>query len=117
MNQLLRFVFIGLVAWLLVFTAVEKQAGGATAIVETHVVAHDSGAIHKPDLPPLYLLMKEAASFESVTKEERLHFQTLPATKLVPRDFSFREPIRLTFCLIDHQAPVPVFIRGHALLC
>jgi hypothetical protein len=117
MNQLLRFFFLGLAAWLLVFAAVQKQADGATAIVGKHFVAYDSGAIQKPELPPLYLLGKEAASFESVSKEDRLHFQTLPVTKLVPRDFSFRAPIRFTFCLIDHKAPVPVFIRGHALRC
>ena len=117
MNQLLRLIVIVLAAYLLVFAAAEKQADCVVTVAEELAFANDQGAIQKPELPPLYLLGKESASFESVTKEDRLHFQHLHTTQVVPRDFSFRNTIRLTFCLIDHEAPVPVFIRGHALLC
>ncbi len=117
MNQLLRLILIVLVAYLSVFAATEKQADCAATVVEELAFADDQGAIQKPELPPIYLLGKESVSFESVTEEGRLHFQQLHTTQLVPHDFSFRNTIRLTFCLIDHEAPVPVFIRGHALLC
>nr|MBD3620903.1 hypothetical protein [Sunxiuqinia sp.] len=118
MIQLLRLILIVSAAYLLVFVAVKKQqADCAATVVEELAFADDQGDIQKPGLPPIYLLGKESVSFESVTKEERLHFQLLHVTQLVPCDFSFRKPIRLTFCLIDHEAPVPVFIRGHALLC
>lgn len=117
MNHLLRLIVIVLAAYLLVFAAAEKQAGCTVTVAEELAFANDQGAIQKPELPPIYLLGKESVSFESVTKEERLHFQQLHDSQIVPRNFRFKNPIRLTFCLIDHEAPVPVFIRGHALLC
>ncbi len=117
MKQLLRLILIVLAAYLLAYAAVEKQADCAPTVVHEITFADDQGAIQKPGLPPIYLLGQENGSFESVTEEGRSHVQQLHTTRVVPRDFSFRNTIRLSFCLIDHKAPVPVFIRGHALLC
>lgn len=117
MNQLLKFILIVLTAGLLAFAVVEKQADCAAAIVDEIAFADQQASIQMPDLPPLYLLGEESVSFESLTDGGRFQFQSLRTSQFVPRDFSFRNAIRLTFCLIDHEAPVPVFIRGHALLC
>lgn len=102
----MRLIFVVLAIYLMVFSVVEKQADSYAAVGGKAVFVENQAAIQMPDLPPLYLLSKESLSFETLTDSPRFHFQHLHATQLVPRDFSFRNTIRLTFCLIDHKAPI-----------
>jgi len=117
MNRLLRLILIALAVFLAGYVAEERQADCGPALAEHLAFADDQGTIQKPELPPFYLLGKESVSFENMVEQERLLFQYLHATQLTPRNFSYSKTLRLTFFLIDHKAPVPLFIRGHALLC
>lgn len=77
--------------------------------------AEDLSAIQAPERLPLFLLGNENTGVETIAANLRFQFLSVHASRLVPRNFCFRNDIRLTLYLIDHEAPVPVFIRGHAL--
>ncbi|MCW0482704.1 hypothetical protein [Gaoshiqia sediminis] len=85
--------------------------------VEPFIGNKEVATIQSPGKFPLYLYQNENTVAETITGSFRFHTITLPAGQVVPRNFSFRNDIRLTFYVIDQEAPVPVFIRGHALLC
>ena len=70
-----------------------------------------------PDEAPLFFLNRENVNPRLFTDHNRFQSQSLFRGYVAPPDYQFCIRIRSTFHLKDHEAPVPVFIRGHALLC
>jgi hypothetical protein len=120
MNQVFRIgLWVCLVYWLVpagtAMQPAQKQIGKESAARSFQRV--DEGSIRMPEQPPLYLFNQEAFSADLITESARYSFLFLLIGRLTPRDFDFQKKIHLTFHQIVHEAIVPVYIRGHALLC
>ncbi len=72
-------------------------------------------SIRMPELPPLFLINKQEAGAQFISEFNRGTFQLLQKSRLVPKNFNFCKNLSLTEITIDHEAPVPLFIEGHAL--
>lgn len=117
MKQLLRIFLLMLIVCCLLpdgraFAACDQDCQDETA---PSLTAEDLSAIQAPEQLPLFLFNNENTGVETIASNLRFQFLSIHPNRLVPRNFCFRNDIRLTFYLIDHEAPVPVFIRGHAL--
>lgn len=114
-KQLIRLLFFALGIYLLAVTTSEKPA---PSVAGNHIafVEHQA-AIQLPGMPPLFLFNQESSSGQTTAENLNPFVRSLFPTQRVPRGFSFRNTIRLTFFLTDYEAPVPLFIREHALRC
>ncbi len=120
MKTLLRiFIFIIMVCWLTPTgialpsdSILNREIPGSV----NSYPAENNATIHGPVLPPFYLINKENGGQDTLTDTARLQFVFVQPNRLVPRNFRFGKDLSLTTIIRDHDAPVPLFIRGHALL-
>ncbi|WP_372773957.1 hypothetical protein [Mangrovibacterium sp.] len=68
------------------------------------------------DHAPLFIRINESSNLQSFSDYSRFQPQNLFRGQVPPKNYLLRKNIRLTYYLHDHEAPVPLFIRGHALL-
>lgn len=71
--------------------------------------------IRMPEMPPLFLISKQESGVQILGGSNKGMYSLIPLSKQVPRNFNFRTNLELTAIIIDHEAPVPLFIEGHAL--
>lgn len=118
MNQLFRYVsmFI-LTLWIVpegkaIFVDIAKDIYLSS---ESSAYTEPRSSIEAPVIPPYYFISKEEAATQTITDSMRYQFVFLQTSRLVPANYCFKKDLRFTTVLIDHEAPVPLFILGHAL--
>ena len=117
MKQFVQYFLIILALSLVVLTFSEQPAGNLSAMQEEAFLQGNNSASLSHQVPAILLISLEEASSETLVEDLRFSCQFLHLSRIVPRNFSFRNSICLTFHLINHAAPVPLFIWGEALLC
>lgn len=117
MKQFVQYFLVILALSLAVLTFSEQPATNHSAMQEVAVLKGSTSGSLRHQVPVILLINSEEANSETLVENLRFPCQFLHLSRIVPRNFSFRNSICLTFHLINHAAPVPLFIWGEALLC
>lgn len=117
MKQFVQYFLIVLVVSLVVLGFSKQPAINHSAMQKVVVLQGNNSGSLGHQVPAILLINSEEASSETLVENLRFPCQFLHLSRIVPRNFSFQNSICITFHLIDHSAPVPLFIWGEALLC
>lgn len=117
MKRLLQLLGILFTIYLVSLGEPGSASSGSTVAGHTKHADQTELRYNSPTNTALFFLNQENSAQQILSNHSRLQPVNLLPGNIAARNCYCSPRIRLNFYIHDHEAPVPVFIRGHALLC